>query len=171
MSSPPHSPGCAVRADGTLKEAHEIEFFNDPSDDVPLPSSAASASAPANLDSFITARGSGLRGKPAAMIGGARRSTRAPHPSAKVRDSGPSLSTVPAKRTAGPTTAKAPVLKHARLQESDNDVPALCEVSDEESDDDDDDNDGDDEEVDRVRLMGESDRKVSVSPCVYLFCY
>lgn len=169
MSSPPHSPGCAVRADGTLKEADEIEFFNDPSDEVPLPSSA-SASAPANLDSFITAKGSGLRGKPAAMIGGARRSTRAPRPSAKVRDSGPSLSTVPAKRTAGPTTAKAPVLKHARLREADDDdddVPALCEVSDEESDDDND----DDEEVDRVRLMGESDRKVSVSPCVCLCCY
>ncbi|KAG2079758.1 uncharacterized protein F5147DRAFT_784785 [Suillus discolor] len=34
---------CALNADGTLKDASEITFFNDPDDKVPLPQVASSA--------------------------------------------------------------------------------------------------------------------------------
>lgn len=165
MSSPPRSPGCALRADGTLKDAEEIDFFNDPSDDVPLPSSTSSlASISGTLDSFIRAKGSGTRAKPATMVGGARRSSRAARPSAKVRDSAVSPSTVPAKRPGGPSSAKAPVFKQARVEDdgdNDDEIPDLQEGSDEE-DDDDEDEDDDEDDDDPIRVMGERDRKVSV---------
>lgn len=164
MSSPSHSQSCALRADGTLKDAHEIEFFNDPDDDKPLPSSSArSTSLAGTLDNFITAKASGLRAKPATVVGGARRSNRASRPSEKVRDSAPSPSmTVPAKRPRGSSIAEAPVQKQARVEDDgdDEDMPELCEDSDEE--DEEDDEDEDNEENERMRLMGESDRKVSV---------
>lgn len=99
------------------------------------------------------------RVKPAIVVAGSRRSIRAPRPSAKVRESASSSSTVPAKRQGGPSAAKAPVQKQARIEADEDDMPGLAEVSDEEGDDDDDDEETDDE---RTRLMGESSHIVSL---------
>lgn len=151
-----------MRADGTLKDADEIEFYNDPSDDLPLPPSTAPAvSSSGNLNSFITAKGSGPRVTPAIVVGGSRHSRRTARPSAKVRESASSSSTVPAKRQGGPSAAKAPVQKQARIESDEEEVPGLCEVSDEE-----DDNDNEETDDERMRLMGDTDRIVSV--CIYL---
>ena len=63
---------CALRPDGTLKDAAEIEFFNDVDDDVPMAAvSTASASRPSmssfsqgKLDAFVS------RVAPATVVAG-----------------------------------------------------------------------------------------------------
>ncbi|KAF7981725.1 hypothetical protein HWV62_32323 [Athelia sp. TMB] len=78
-----------TRADGTLKDASEIEWFNDPTDDVtmsqPLGNAPSSSSqAQGTLESFIRPRGAGV--SPATPVAGTRRSARVTKPSANVRE-------------------------------------------------------------------------------------
>ncbi|KAG1839569.1 hypothetical protein DFJ58DRAFT_733292 [Suillus subalutaceus] len=83
------SDTCALNADGSLKDAKDIVFYNDPDDTVPLPPSAESAppsaeSAAAPTDAFSVLLKAGC--KPAPLTVGARRSIRTSKPSARLRD-------------------------------------------------------------------------------------
>jgi hypothetical protein len=84
---------CAVGSDGKLKDATDIDWYNDPDDNDPIapsgPSSTLQASSSASQikpapDTFsvLLAKGN----KPAAITAGSHRSTHAPKPSAKVRE-------------------------------------------------------------------------------------
>ncbi|KAF7964781.1 hypothetical protein HWV62_3004, partial [Athelia sp. TMB] len=160
-SSPLHSAGCALRADGSLKDAEEIEFFDDRSDEEPLLPTSDRVRPAGNLDSFIRSKAP-PRSNPATVIAGSRRSNRAIRPSAKVRDSAPSSSTVPTKRSCGPINAKTPTAKQPRLHdEADDDdkIPDLVDVSDNEDGDDVEDENEEDEDNERIKLMGDNDRK------------
>jgi len=48
------SEGCAVGPDGELRDASEIEFFNDPDDDQPIALATTSSTVQPSLDSFVT---------------------------------------------------------------------------------------------------------------------
>lgn len=80
-------PGCAVRADGTLKDASEIEWHFDPDDDTPIALSTPPQPPPPPTQSvrdvhpFFT--GHMAAATPAA---GARRSNRPVRPSARITD-------------------------------------------------------------------------------------
>ena len=75
---------CAVRADGTLKDASEIDWFNDVDDDKPIPDLPANqipSSSSTTLHPFFT----GSRA-PAIFVAGTRRSARVPRPSTRMLD-------------------------------------------------------------------------------------
>ncbi|KAG1766607.1 hypothetical protein EV702DRAFT_1050638 [Suillus placidus] len=79
---------CALNADGTLKDASDITFFNDPDDKVPLPQVASSAqpssSTTSAKDAFSVLLKAGRT--PATVAAGSRRSGRPSKPSARIRD-------------------------------------------------------------------------------------
>ncbi|GLB42142.1 hypothetical protein LshimejAT787_1101570 [Lyophyllum shimeji] len=83
---------CALRPDGTLKEANEITFFNSPSDKHPIGNNAKtdSESGSSSDDDLpdLASLGHGLKGKePARRVAGKRVIV----PSAKVRNAQPSV--------------------------------------------------------------------------------
>ncbi|KAJ6485598.1 hypothetical protein C8R45DRAFT_277076 [Mycena sanguinolenta] len=67
--------GCAQKADGTLRDASEINWFNDRDDEQPTSGPAVSSS---QLHPFFTGTA-----KPVGKIAGARRSARTTRPSAR----------------------------------------------------------------------------------------
>jgi hypothetical protein len=76
---------CAVAKDGTLKDANDIEWFNDADDILPLPQTrplmaGSSASSVTSLDGFFASR------PPARKVGGERHSTRICKPSKRTVD-------------------------------------------------------------------------------------
>jgi hypothetical protein len=89
------SDQCAIAPDGSLKNAADIQWFNDADDDVPLPSrapsqpltSASASSSVRSLDNFFSSH---LRAK---KVSGERHSSRIRKPS---------------KRTTDPDNAEAP---------------------------------------------------------------
>ncbi|KAJ6474858.1 hypothetical protein C8R45DRAFT_1160058, partial [Mycena sanguinolenta] len=70
--------GCAQKADGTLRDASEINWFNDRDDEQPTSGPAASSFQP---HPFFTGTA-----KPVGKIAGARRSARTTRPSARMID-------------------------------------------------------------------------------------
>src|ERR1700735_1435855 len=77
--------GCAFGDDGTLKDAKDIEWFDDADDDVPIPPSrtltaSSSASSVTSLDNFFISHPS------AKKVGGKRHSTRICKPSKRTTD-------------------------------------------------------------------------------------
>ncbi|KAG1887876.1 hypothetical protein F4604DRAFT_1916749 [Suillus subluteus] len=72
---------CALNADGTLKDASEIKFYNDPDDDVPLPQ-VPSTEPTRNAFSVLLNAGH----TPATVAAGSWRSGRPSKPSARIRD-------------------------------------------------------------------------------------
>ncbi|KAG1779414.1 hypothetical protein EV702DRAFT_1043844 [Suillus placidus] len=79
---------CALNADGSLKDASDITFFNDPDDDVPLPkvppSTQPSTSTASTRDAYSVLLKAGHT--PATVAAGSRRSGRHLKPSARMRD-------------------------------------------------------------------------------------
>jgi hypothetical protein len=76
--------GCAVRSDGSLKDASEIEWHYDEDDESPMASvssTSSTSSLPAKVHPFFTGHPA-----PAKMVAGSRRSTRALRPSSRVLD-------------------------------------------------------------------------------------
>ena len=76
--------GCAVRSDGSLKDASEIEWHYDEDDESPMASvssTSSTSSLPAKVHLFFTGHPA-----PAKMVAGSRRSARALRPSARVLD-------------------------------------------------------------------------------------
>ncbi|KAG1777250.1 hypothetical protein EV702DRAFT_950015, partial [Suillus placidus] len=74
---------CALNTDGSLKDASDILFYNDPDDHVPLPQVPASTQSTAK-NTFSALFKSGRT--PALVAAGSRRSTRKSKPSARVQD-------------------------------------------------------------------------------------
>lgn len=73
------SDQCALAADGTLLDAEDITFYNDPDDDIPLP--ARPRPNGRTLHAFFTGADA-----PAVMVAGSRRSARVSHPSKRLVD-------------------------------------------------------------------------------------
>jgi len=101
MAAYSYSDQCAVSADGTLLDASEIVFYNDPDDDTPLrvPNSNSAATS-THLHPFF-------RGGPAPskMVAGSRRSGHVTRPSARISDpNNLEASTATRKRSATLTT-------------------------------------------------------------------
>lgn len=93
---------CALRPDGTLKEAHEISFFNSPSDQNPISTVHNGSSTEDDELPDPAAISRGLKGKaPARCVG----SKRVPKLSAKVRANG-SLNTFFTKTFTGNLTTR-----------------------------------------------------------------
>jgi len=165
---------CALRPDGSLKDASEIEFFNDVDDDVPMTTATstlasnscllASSFSQAKLDSFVS------RVAPVTVVAGSRRSGRALKPTEKVQES--AAQSIPAKRMAPSDISSAPVRRRVSLADvtdaddlfegedgedgEDEELPDLLDVS----------NDEDDEaEVayERTKAFGDADRDVILS--------
>jgi hypothetical protein len=75
------SPGCAIRLDGSLKDASEIEWHFDKDDEIPMSfDPPTTASSPPVIHPLFTGRA------PAAFVAGSRRSARTSRPSARVTD-------------------------------------------------------------------------------------
>ncbi|KAJ8587607.1 hypothetical protein M405DRAFT_863602 [Rhizopogon salebrosus TDB-379] len=70
---------CAIGSDGCLKDASEIEWFNDPDDNWPISAAANNSTQP--LHPFFSGASS-----PATFVAGARRSGRASRPSTRIVD-------------------------------------------------------------------------------------
>lgn len=73
---------CALNSDGSLKDASDIVFFNDPDDHAPLPQVPPKNVPPKNAFTALLQSGR----TPALTTAGSRRSTRTSKPSARVRD-------------------------------------------------------------------------------------
>ncbi|KAG1747499.1 hypothetical protein EDD22DRAFT_759173, partial [Suillus occidentalis] len=86
---------CALNSDGTLKDASDIVFYNDPDNHAPLPqvppSTSTQSMAPAPTSTQSAAKNAfsalfKLGHTPALIAAGSQRSTRTSRPSARVRD-------------------------------------------------------------------------------------
>lgn len=168
---------CAVNANGTLKSAADIEWFNDVDDDAPMApvstqpaqSTSALSLSQGNLDGFLHLTNSGKA--PAQIVAGSRRSGRAIKPTAKVRDA--ALTLIPAKRPATSSMAtSAPkrtlavvddfsddMFEEPEERDVNEEMPDLVEKSDSEDED-------AREEYERNQAMADTDCDVS-SPLFY----
>ncbi|KAG1771996.1 hypothetical protein EV702DRAFT_1048766 [Suillus placidus] len=120
---------CALNADGTLKDASDITFFNDPDDEVPLPQVASSAqpssSTTSAKDAFSVLLKAGRT--PATVAAGSRRSGQPSKPLACIRDAdnacGLSSSTNPRKRALSSATDHPAPKKTALSSATDHPAP------------------------------------------------
>ena len=154
---------CALDANGGLKPASAITWFNDADNDIPMAtvsppitaSSSSSLLAQSTLNNFVHLTSSGK--VPASLVAGARRSGHAIKPSAKIHDAVPSVSLVPAKRSAinlSTATTRKCISAPADMDidtssdsdalfedtvNNDDEMPDLQDCSDDDDDDDDED--------------------------------
>jgi len=172
--------GCAVASDGSLLSPSKIVFYNDADDITPIsgPSlmapTAPSASASMNTSSATTLDNYFVTRQPVVELGGLRRTTRLPKPSARVRDAVDALgdSATLGKRKANNTQVHRRVVRKTTPDSDDSDredsgsddgsIASLKTVDDTEKATD---YDGDTDEVqaayDQTKEMGDEDRKVS----------
>lgn len=74
-----HPDQCALNADGALKDASEIQWFNDPDDEHPIGATPSALSSSANSSNLKTKKNLfDVLGKPATIIAGQCRTSR-PH--------------------------------------------------------------------------------------------
>src|SRR5271168_1664059 len=118
MAAYSDSDQCAVSADGTLLDASDIVFYNDPDDYTPLPNSSSAATS-THLHPFF--QGSPA---PSKMVAGSRRSCRVTCPSARIADpNNLEASTATRKQSATVTTSTEGSLRaasRAKLTSSDD---------------------------------------------------
>ena len=169
MSS--NSDQCALASDGTLLDASKIVFYNDPDDDIPLPT--GSNNSESNLFPAVSSRRSG----------------RITRPSARVLDPNNLEALVTRKRSATMTVSKDDSVRAARRAKV-----SMGDEVDDEQDSDDLDDEEDNEEVEEsmgdeeaatpgsistdheeaeeayaaTKAMGDSDRRVSLSVYHYV---
>jgi hypothetical protein len=181
MAAP--SDQCAVAVDGSLLDASEIVFYNDPDDDTPLPNSN-SATTSTHLHPFF--QGSPA---PSKIVAGSRRSARVTRPSARITDPNNLEASVTRKRSATVTTSAEGSLRaahRAKLTGSDDESEHDNESDNAEVDTGDDDDDvgtgdatteeegvGDSTDVERAeeayhttKAMGDADRQVHLKSLV-----
>ncbi|KAG1739707.1 hypothetical protein EDB19DRAFT_1828709 [Suillus lakei] len=113
---------CALNPDGSLKDAKDIIFYNDPDDAIPI-SAPSSAQPPTDAFSVLLQTGC----KPVPLTAGAQRSIRTSKPSARLRDSDNTCSSTSHKRTLSSATEqlvrKKVVLQlSAPLSDDDTDI-------------------------------------------------
>jgi hypothetical protein len=95
--------GCAVRSDGTLKDASEIEWeydVDEASPKTPIPPVASTSLTPPNIHPFFTGHPAPATG---IMAAGSRRSARTLRPSARILDPNNAMNK-PAAPSSAPTT-------------------------------------------------------------------
>ena len=95
--------GCAVRSDGSLKDASEIEWHYDEDDEslmAPVSSTSSTSGLPAKVHPFFTGHPA-----PAKMVAGSRRSARALRPSARVLDPNNAMNKSASSSALNPSTA------------------------------------------------------------------
>ncbi|KAG1805105.1 uncharacterized protein HD556DRAFT_1437268 [Suillus plorans] len=114
---------CALNPDGSLKDAKDIVFYNDPDDAVPISAPSSSAQPPTDAFSVLLQTGH----KPVPLTAGARRSIRTSKPSARLRDSDNACSSTSRKRALSSATEqlvrKKVVLQlSAPLSDDDTDI-------------------------------------------------
>ena len=144
LPTPRMSESCAVRSDGTLKDASEIEWFNDPDDALPIqpPAQGSRPVASGTLDAFVQKDLS-------------TRSGRVIRPTEKIRATN---TNIPAKRPP-PAPLNEPTPKRIiagachQVNDDDGDVSTVLEdLSDDEED-------GDKEDAyERTKKLGDEDR-------------
>jgi hypothetical protein len=182
---------CAVGSDGQLKDAADIVWYHDADDKDPIapsgpsstPLGASSSASQVNLGaksdafSILLAKGN----KPAAITAGSRRSTRAPKPSAKVREAS-SKKRSTADNTDVDSENEAPVKKYRQstrsiIPDSDEEAPVqrclsrratvedYTDEADKEGDEVMDDNEDEDVEMAyaNTKALGDEDRAVRSS--------
>jgi hypothetical protein len=176
--------GCAFGDDGTLKDAKDIEWFDDADDDVPIPPSrtltaSSSASSVTSLDNFFISHPS------AKKVGGERHSTRIRKPSKRTTDpdnaeaAGSAMEDVVSgqKRKADISSVSRRVTR--KVIESDSGSERASDrgnglaSSDAEPDGDDTEDNSDDEEdnaradakYNRLKSLGDNDREVLTLVC------
>jgi hypothetical protein len=183
-----NSESCALDANGVLKPASTISWYNDADDDAPMatiscaPTSALTASRSSSslsqgtLNNYVRMTGSGT--VPAGLVAGSRRSGHTSKPSAKICDAAPTISSIPAKRAATgfstATTRKRTSVPDDTDIDTSSDGDALFESTMDEDDEmpdlqdcsDDKDEDDEDarlaaEEFDRNQALTDADRDVS----------
>ncbi|KAJ6540774.1 hypothetical protein B0H19DRAFT_1078173 [Mycena capillaripes] len=112
--------GCAQNADGTLRDASEIDFYEDRDDESPLPRPTASSS---SLHPFFT-----RSAKPVGKVAGSHRSSRKSLPSKCLMDSNNAESSVSAgkrKADSAPVTSRHPkVPRRSNAASSDSESEA-----------------------------------------------
>ncbi|KAG2029457.1 hypothetical protein BDR03DRAFT_1018361 [Suillus americanus] len=91
---------CALNPDGSLKDAKDIVFYNDPDDAVPISAPSSSAQPPTDAFSVLLQTGR----KPVPLTAGAQRSIRTSKPSARLRDSDNTCSSTSRKRALSSAT-------------------------------------------------------------------
>jgi hypothetical protein len=183
---------CAVAKDGTLRDANDIEWFNDADDLVPLPQTrplmaGSSASSVTSLDDFFATR------PPARKVGGERHSTRIRKPSKRTIDpdnaegTGNAVEDVASgqKRKVGISGASRRVARKIVESESGsetsnkdgdgsasdnegpdgNDTDGNLDNGEDDEDEDDEDDNLTDAKYDRLKSLGDKDREVQYSRC------
>lgn len=104
-NSPDNDRGCAVRLDGNLKDASEIEWDYDPDGTVPIPADFTMATpfstAPSKIHPFFTGQA-----PPAIKLAGARRSTRIIRPSARAVDPDNMMNAPSKRKASGPASKR-----------------------------------------------------------------
>jgi hypothetical protein len=182
-----NSKSCALDANGALKPASAISWYNDADDDAPIAtisraptsltaSRSSSSLSQGTLNNYVRMTGSGT--VPAGLVAGSRRSGRASKPSAKIHDAAPTISSIPAKRAATgfstattrkrtsvpddtdiDTSSDGDTLFESTVDEDDK-MPDLQNCSDDEDEDDEDARLAA-EEFDRNQALADADRDVS----------
>jgi hypothetical protein len=162
----------ALRPDGSLKNADEMEWYNDADDETPvsIPASSTPAlscsSSAQSLDNFFSSRA------PTKKVSGVRQSSRTHKPSKRATD--PNNAEIGQKRKAGDNNGPRRVARKVILSDSDEEVLNDGNHSDSDSDNTDTgdktcDHSGDGEEFDKaraqekfngLRALGDQDREV-----------
>jgi hypothetical protein len=188
FSLTPHqmSDQCAIGSDGQLKDASEIEWFNDVDDDsamLPPPPALKASSSAGTLNAFVQLRNSGKT--PTPISAGSHRSGWVTKPTEKAHAtatsssiSGSATCSVLAKRSIMVDSQNSSALKciftSAKKKGDDNDdvdgndnnkIPELQDVSD------DDDEDGDDgeEAYNVTKMFGDMDHEVCLLQFLRIF--
>lgn len=144
----PDDLGCAVRPDGTLKDASEIDWQFDKDNETPVVVHSPSVSQgvavvqPASSSQGITSFFLKIPA-PAVIVAGARRSSRTSRPSTCVLDpdnalnghASPKQGSAGQKRKAVPAPASRRVSRKVVVSDDEDGVPGLSNLTDNEGDD------------------------------------
>jgi hypothetical protein len=163
---------CAVGLDGTLLDASDIQWFNDPDDDDPLPPVSSSGPTPPENGAVSPSRREihpffKPSAPPAGIIAGARRSTRAIRPSARAIDpnniEASSSTTHKRSREASPPSRRNPrkiTQSDAEASEHNDTLASESDTAEAETELD---KDGDDvaDEHSRLQMMADADHEVN----------
>lgn len=108
--------GCAQNADGSLRDAKDIDFFEDRDDEHPISGPTASSS---KVHPFFTGSA-----KPVGKVAGSRRSARKPQPSNRLTDPNNAESSVSVGKRKASSPAASRQSKQPRLPASDSEDAA-----------------------------------------------
>ncbi|KAJ6626280.1 hypothetical protein B0H10DRAFT_2211472 [Mycena sp. CBHHK59/15] len=170
---------CAQNPDGSIRNASEIQFFNDVDDQHPISGPLPARTFSSGIHAFFT-----VAARPVGKVAGSRRSSRTSRPRASARVTDPNNaegSTSSGKRkltSPAPGSRKAPrISKAVAAQSSDDESDADSDVAPPEDGTEADDTDSQDlmdvDEYNSIKAMGDADhahasfRLLSIEPLLY----